>query len=87
MKDELGVYYYPFPENKRVRMYIKQENGGISFRLWNADDQNLWQEHGWVPYEAVKEAIKIYDGKQFNPAQAYDIDIARALLKESEGTD
>lgn len=87
MKDTLGVYYYPFPENKRVRMYVRQQNEEILFRLWSADDPDLWQEHGWIPYEAVQEAIKLYDGKQFNPAKAYDKKIAEALLKESGGSD
>ncbi len=84
MKDNKGVYYYPFPDNKRVRMYVKKENGTIFFRLWNADDPNLWEEHGWVPHEAVEEAIKMYEGKQFKPAQAYDLTIAKAVLKENE---
>jgi len=83
MKDERGVYYYPFPDNKRVRMYVKEENNSIYFRLWSADDENLWQEHGWVPYAAVQEAMKLYEGQNFNPSQAYDITIARAMLREA----
>lgn len=86
MKDERGVYYYPFPDNKRVRMYVKEERNSIYFRLWSADDEKLWQEHGWVPYEAVQEAMKLYEGKDFNPSRAYDIAIARTMLKETEST-
>jgi len=85
MKDENGVYYYPFPDNKRVRMYVKEENRSVFFRLWSADDPNLWEEHGWVPYEAIQEAIKVYSGKGFNPSQAYDITVAKSVLREAGG--
>ena len=43
MKDANGLYYYPFPQNKRVRMYVKKENKTIYFRLWNAEDEKLWE--------------------------------------------
>ena len=87
MKDKNGAYYYPFLDNKRVRMYVKEENQTIFFRLWNADDPNLWEEHGWVAYEAIEAAKKMYNGRQFDPAQAYDINLARAILKESQNSD
>jgi hypothetical protein len=86
MKDETGTYYYPFPDNKRVRMYVKTGGGSVLFRLWNADDPALWKEHGWVPYETIQEAIKIYEGKRFNPVQAYDLSIAKAVLREAGET-
>jgi len=86
MKDESGVYYYPFPENKRVRIYVKEENHTIFFRMWHADDPKLWEEHGWVPYEAIAAATKMYSGKQFNPNQAYDLNMAKAMLKESDNS-
>jgi hypothetical protein len=81
MKDEKGLYYYPFPENKRVRMYVRQGSNAIWFRLWNADDPKLWEEHGWVPYDAIKQAQSIYEGNNFDPRRAYDLNVARALLK------
>ncbi len=84
MKDEYGVYYYPFPENKRVRMYVKRGDSSVLFRLWNADDSRLWEEHGWIPYEAIQEAKKIYEGRNFSPTRAYDLDIAKAVLREAE---
>jgi hypothetical protein len=83
MKDERGLYYYPFPANKRARMYVQKKDGAIFFRLWDADDPKLWEDHGWIPYEAVKEATAMYEGKGFDPARAYDIDIAVALIEES----
>ena len=82
MKDERGVYYYPFPQNKRVRMYVREEADTVSFRLWNADDDQMWASHGWVPYEAIRQAAAMFDKKaRFDPDKAYDIDVARAALK------
>lgn len=83
MKDDRGKYYYPFPQNKRVRMYVQEENSEIFFRLWNADDIQLWDDHGWIPYEAIKQAQAMYEQKNdFNPKQAYDLETAIAVLKE-----
>jgi hypothetical protein len=30
MKDKVGIYYYPFPENKRVRMYVREKAGRLN---------------------------------------------------------
>lgn len=81
MKDDNGLFYYPFPQNKRVRMYVDQIEGDICFRLWNQDDPEMWEDHGWVPHAAVKQAAEMYSGDKFNPSQAYDLDVARELLK------
>jgi hypothetical protein len=87
MKDDNGFYYYPFPDNKRVRMYVKQEIGTIFFRLWSADDAMLWQEHGWVPHEAIQKATEMYNKKSgFNPDKAYDLAIAKAVLKDAHNS-
>jgi hypothetical protein len=83
MRDDKGLYYYPFPENKRVRMYVKQTEEIICFRMWNADDAQMWVQHGWVPYEAIRQASALFDKKDFDPDRAYDIRAARALLAES----
>ena len=83
MKDERGKYYYPFPKNKRVRMYVQETDGMIHFRLWNADEPKLWEEHNWIPHEAILQAAAMYEQKNdFNPNQAYNLDIAKAVLKE-----
>ena len=86
MKDDRGLFYYPFPANKRVRMYVRKEGNTVSFRLWNTDDPQLWEEHGWVPHEAIRQAAAMYDKEKgkFDPGQAYDIDLAKAVLKEGE---
>jgi hypothetical protein len=84
MKDKLGLYYYPFPQNKNVRMYVDQQQGEIVFRMWNEDDKKMWEEHEWVPYRAIKLASKMYadDEKAFDPTKAYDLEAAKALIKE-----
>lgn len=82
MKDERGVYYYPYPQNKRIRMYVSDQDEGICFRLWSRDDPELWMEHGWVAYEAIQQASKMVDKNKFDPDHAYDINAARELLKD-----
>jgi hypothetical protein len=84
VKDERGLYYYPFPQNKRVHMYVREAEGTIWFRLWNAEDQKLWDEHGWLPYDAIREATKIYQGGDFDPERAYDLELAKAVLREGK---
>lgn len=84
MKDDKGLYYYPFPRNHRVRMYVRKSEDGVSFRLWSQDDPKLWEEHGWVPYDAIKQAATMYKSGNFNPDQAYDIRAAKALIEEDK---
>ena len=81
MKDDRGLYYYPNPLQKNFRMYVKEMHGEICFRMWNSEDPELWKTHGWVPYGAIREAAAVYDGKTIDPKQAYDIEVARALMK------
>ena len=83
MKDERGLYYYPSPGNHRVRMYVKIQDGVIWFRMWNADDPQLWEKHDWVPHGAILKAAEMYTGKNFDPRRAYDIEIAKALIAEN----
>jgi hypothetical protein len=84
VKDKKGLYYYPYPQNKRVRMYVRKADDQIWFRLWNEDDPELWDEHGWVPYDAIQQAAAMHSGKGFNPRAAYDIQVAERLLKDSK---
>jgi hypothetical protein len=63
-------------------MYVSESENGISFRLWNQDDPKLWEDHGWLPYDAIKQAESLYKGGSFNPKQAYDIRVAKALIDE-----
>lgn len=84
MKDDRGLFYYPFPQNKRVRMYVRREQDNVCFRLWNADDPGLWIDHGWTPYEAIRQASAMYRKSGFDPDQAYDIKLARTLLDDMD---
>ncbi len=80
MKDDKGLYYYPFPVNKKVKMYVKRDGSIMYFRMWNQDDPQMWEEHGWVPWQAIKKAIAMYKGEGFDPKLAYDIDVATTLV-------
>jgi hypothetical protein len=82
MEDDKGLYYYPFPANKHVRMYVRETGNGIEFRMWNGDDPELWEAHGWVPYDAIAQASAMYKGR-FDPRKAYDIDLARSLIMDA----
>lgn len=82
MEDQRGRFYYPYPQNRRVRMYVRKVGDDICFRLWDAGDETLWKDHGWVPYTAIEQAMDLYKGKAFDPAAAYDLDVATELLSE-----
>jgi len=82
MKDDKGLYYHPQPQNKHVRMYVRKFGSEVQFRLWNQDIPELWEEHGWVPYEAIQQATKMYGDKSFKPGHVYDINVAEGLLEE-----
>lgn len=84
MKDERGLYYLPYPQNPQTRMYVLRRADDIYFRLWNAKDPTLWEEHGWVPWGAIRKASAMYEGKgAFDPVRAYDIRVAEAVLAEN----
>ncbi|MFO7685688.1 MAG: hypothetical protein R6V60_06315, partial [Desulfobacterales bacterium] len=83
MKDERGLYYYPNPGNKQFRTYVRRAEGTFWFRLYNAEDPELWAQHGWIPWEAIQQAAAIYQGDTLDPLQAYDIELAKALLDDT----
>ncbi len=88
MQDSNGIYYYPVLTNKKIRMYVRQGQTEIEFRLWDQDDISLWNEHGWVPWGAVKAAAEMYEeeGRKGSPPLAlYDIEVAKRLLKDHDG--
>ena len=84
MKDEKGVYYYPNPQDVNARVYVREGEGGVEFRLWHAKVAAMWEKHGWVPYDALKAASEMYKerGTEGDPLSLYDIRVAQALLKE-----
>ncbi len=81
MKDRRGIYYYPVPLNKRIKMYVRDNRGVIEFKLHNEDDPSLSEEHGWITYEAARLASKLYRGTGMNPLNLYDMEAAIAALK------
>ncbi len=85
MKDDRGAYYHPFPLNPRVRMYVREGEDTIWFRLWSEDDVALWDDHGWIPWEAVQQAMAMRKPSNFDPKRAYDLHVARAVLNDAGG--
>jgi hypothetical protein len=61
---------------------VRQAEGTFWFRLYNTSDPSLWELHGWVPWEAIQQAAAMYRGNALDPLQAYDLDLARALMEE-----
>ncbi|MDL2321026.1 hypothetical protein LJC47_01580 [Desulfosarcina sp. OttesenSCG-928-B08] len=85
MKDRIGLYYYPFPENKQVRMYVREKADEVEFRMKNENDPAIWNDHGWVPYSAILQAQVLYARKgSFDPNRAYDLQVAKAVLAEEK---
>ncbi len=85
MKDEHGLYYYPAPQNHRIRMYVRESFGSIEFRMMNLDYAEVWEKHGWIGFEELERAAQMYKerGRGTNPLQLYDMDVARTLLAEN----
>lgn len=83
MKDERGYYYTPSLQHPEVRMYVRDNNGVIEFRLYNPGEPIIWEKHQWVPYEAIRQAAEMYKERETgrNPLALYDIEIAKNLLK------
>lgn len=83
MKDELGLYYHPIPNDKALRVYVRESADDIEFRMWRKDAQEIWDRHGWVPYTALQQAAEMYKerGSEADPMEIYDISIAKVLLK------
>lgn len=84
MQDERGTYYYPNPMQKRTRMYVrKATDGTIEYRLWSPDDENIWENHGWITRAVVEqaEAMFLERGREVSPLALYDEGVAKALLR------
>lgn len=84
MQDERGLYYYPDPNNRRARVYVRQGKGeSVEFRLWQADHPEVWEKHEWIPIEIIRNAAAMYSsmGREVDPMLLYDESVARALLR------
>ncbi|MBG0777677.1 MAG: hypothetical protein H0S85_14730 [Desulfovibrionaceae bacterium] len=85
MHEPKGKFFYPAPANKRTRMYVRRApDGQIEFRLWSADDPDIWERHGWITRAVVKQAATLYSerGRETDPLALYDTRVADALLKD-----
>ena len=85
MQDFRGTYYFPVPNNRQVKMYVREQDGIIQFRLCNEKEPQVWQRHGWLSYEDVRQASQLYEGQLQDPLQFYDFDIAKHLLHGTPG--
>lgn len=85
MQDKDGIFYYPYPENKRIRMYVREQDGVVEFRLSNVDHPEIWERHGWLDMDIIRRGAKMFEerGAKVDPARIYDLETARYLLKEA----
>jgi hypothetical protein len=85
MKDERGLYYYPTLQDRSTRMYVREQDGEVHFRLYSSENPEVWERHGWVPYSAIKQAAELYKKERDpsrNPLGLYDLDVAKRILQE-----
>lgn len=84
MRDDQGLYYYPNPQDTRSRVYVRQSDGGIEFRLWHAEHPHVWEKHGWVPQATLEAAAAMYKERNTaaDPMALYDVNVAHALVQE-----
>lgn len=85
MKDERGKYYTPSLQHPEVRMYVRDNNGSVEFRMYNPNEPIIWEKHQWVPYTAIKQAADMYKERETgrNPLALYDLEIAKKLLSDA----
>jgi hypothetical protein len=89
MQDGTGAFYYPVPADKRFRMYVRESDGIVEFRLHNDDDPELWKRHGWITYEMARKAAEMYRERGSassgrSPLQLYDFEAAVRALQDQE---
>ena len=86
MKDEAGLYYHPDPSDPKTRVYVREGAAGIEFRMWRADHPEVWERHEWLVHDVLRAAVSLYKerGNTADPLAFYDLNVARALLKEEE---
>jgi len=84
MKDERGLYYYPAPQNTRIKMYVREQFGTVEFRMHNHDYPEVWERHGWMPFEEIEAAAQMYKerGRDANPMLLYDLNVATRLIAD-----
>jgi hypothetical protein len=86
MKDDKGLYYHPDPSDAGTRVYVRRGAADIEFRLWRADHPDVWEKHEWLAHDVVTAAAAMYRerGGGADPLRFYDLNVARALVKDEE---
>lgn len=86
MKDDNGLYYYPDPSDTKTRVYVRQGAGGVEFRLWRADHPEVWEKHQWLAHGVIEAAAAMYKerNEKADPLALYDLNVAKALIKDEE---
>lgn len=83
MQDRHGVFYYPIPENKQLKMYVRVQDGIVEFRPHHSEHQELWAEHGWISYETARKAGQVSKEKGGRyPLHLYDFEVALGVLQD-----
>lgn len=86
METPSGPFYYPVPGNKRIRMYVRERDGVVEFRLYNPDYPEIWERHGWLDMDLVRRGVELFRQERrqdLDPSRLYDLAVARAVLDEA----
>ncbi|MCR4667504.1 MAG: hypothetical protein K5657_09490 [Desulfovibrio sp.] len=85
MKDERGIYYFPVPADRSLRVYVrKNADGEIEFRLWAEDTPEIWEKHPWLNHDILSRASNLYKEERnsnVNQLSLYDLSVAKSLLE------
>ena len=85
MKDTKGLYYYPNVSSKKERMYVRENEGTIEFRLWSQRSPEVWERHGWLDMDIIQRASAMQKARGNKaPVEIYDIESARFLIKNDK---
>ncbi len=90
MEDSLGLYYLPQPSIPAMRIYVRRGEGGIEFRMWDAEHPEVWEKHQWLTSDIIALAAQMFQSEHADgasPASYYDVRVAEALLEEREKAD
>lgn len=85
MKDQNGIYYHPDPNDIHTRVYVRQGDIEVEFRLWRNNMPEVWEKHGWMRWSVIEDAASLYkpNENKLSPLRLYDINVAKTLIKES----
>ena len=51
-------------------MYVRLSFGAVEFRMRNDDVPEFWERHGWVAYDEILNAAKLYKERGPGPEPA-----------------